>query len=75
MAMSISWDEENSQWHRHLSSDVPGTPDSDPELTYRLSRTEYWAVYCGPIETQCGGDLWVFVAKDTGHIVGWVGGM
>ncbi|MCZ6623713.1 MAG: hypothetical protein O7B35_05705 [Deltaproteobacteria bacterium] len=65
--MSVSFNIHNSQWNRYLKSleGIGGLPDVEDKLKGR----DFWAVYYGPLKRQFGGDLWVFVDRDSTDII------
>ena len=79
--MNIIYDEGNKNIKEHLThigvstynektkkweKDLPTTPEKEyPELNGR----EYQSVYLGPKGNVKGGDLWVFIDKDTGEVI------
>ena len=66
--MKVKADTENSVWSSYLASyDVL---KENKELASKLQHRDYWAVYFEPTEPMLGGDLFVFVNKKTGGILG-----
>ncbi len=85
--MDIVYDEDNKRIKEHLQrsgvstynektktweKDLPTTPEQEyPELKDR----DYQSVYFGPKgEGIKGGDLWVFVDKNTGQVIKYIRG-
>ena len=61
------YNKETGKWGKELSA----TPEKRfPELIGR----NYQAIYFGPEEMQKGGDLWIFVDKESGEIINCVFG-
>ena len=65
--MSLSFDFHNSKWNDYLKAleGIGGLPDVEDKLRGR----DFWAVYYGPMKIQFGGDLWVFVDRDSADII------
>jgi len=61
------YDEETNQW-------IPEQPTTPEEEYPALKGRGYQAVYFGPKNPQKGGDLWVFVDKDTGEVITYICG-
>jgi len=84
--MNVSYDEGNKALKKHLKRigvsvynektgewepELPRTPEQEyPELAGR----NYQAIYFGPKEMLKGGDLWVFIDKDTGKVISHIAG-
>ncbi len=73
--MSVSFDADNSVWQRHMKAyaRLSGMTAIETKLR-QLNAQDYWAVYYGPLGEQRGGDLWVFVDRQTGDILGTIQG-
>jgi len=73
--MSMSFDAYNLAWQRHMreNAGLNGMLDIETKLQHRKSQ-DYWAVYYGPLKEQLGGDLWVFVDRQTGEVLGTIRG-
>ena len=71
--MGISLDIYNSTWREHLrTSERSGAIG---EIEGKLKDRQYWAVYYSPLkERQLGGDIFVFVDRNTGEILGTLRG-
>ncbi len=62
-----TYNEKKEEW----VYDAPSTPTKKyPELEDR----NYQAVYFAPKEMQLGGDLWIFIDKNTGEVISYVFG-
>ena len=84
--MNVTYDDGNKKIKEHLTrsgistynkktktweKNLPTTPEKEyPELAGR----NYQAVYCAPKKMQLGGDLWVFIDKDTGEVIRYIRG-
>ena len=84
--MNVIYDEGNIKLKEHCNrlgvstynkktgkwgKEEPSTPEKDfPVLVGR----NYQAIYFSPKQIQKGGDLWIFIDKNTGEIIKWVGG-
>jgi hypothetical protein len=85
--MDITYDEDNQKIKEHLKrsgvstynegtktweKDSPTAPEQEyPELKDK----DYQAVYFGPKEAGIkGGDLWVFIDKNTGEVIKYIRG-
>lgn len=84
--MDITYDNNNEKLKTHLKrigvsvydertktwvKDPPTSPEEEyPELKGK----DYQAVYFGPKDTVLGGDLWIFVDKNTGEVLRTVAG-
>jgi hypothetical protein len=74
--MKTTADESNSEWNQLLCL-LPNDPSDKAleRIKKRLSGREYWAIYYEPVETnRFGGDLFVFVDKRTGKVIGYLKG-
>ena len=60
--MSVSFDTYNSEWNDYLK--FLGKTDRD--IDERLNQP-YLAVYYAPLKMMLGGDLWVFIDRNTGE--------
>ena len=70
--MGVSLDIDNSTWRDDLkTSEQSG---AIPQIEGKLKDRHYWAVYYSPLEEQLGGDVFVFIDRDTGEILGIVRG-
>jgi len=65
--MEIYLDDGNSKWNNYLLASH--IEKDQPELVIPLKNRIYWAIYYAPRLHQYGGDLWVFVDKETGVII------
>ena len=63
--MEIVIDNQNMEWSRYLAE----IKKWQPELIKPLENKDYVAVYYRPKKMQMGGDLWVFVDKQTGKVI------
>lgn len=61
--MSVSYDVSNSRWHYYLSRHR--TFFTDPSINRSAESRA---------SSQCSGDLWVFIDRDTGEAVGTLQG-
>ncbi len=61
------YNEETKKWDEVL----PTTPEKEYPA---LAGKNYQSVYFGPKEMQKGGDLWIFIDRDTGEVIKWIGG-
>jgi hypothetical protein len=72
-AMRSDWDSANKSWKEFSSSQSSDYP-SEP-LRTKLEHESYWAVYFGPREEhRMGGDVWVFISRETGECLGVIRG-
>ena len=65
--MEVVLDETNSEWNRWLASGPHD--DFTTRLLRKLEGHDYWAIMLWPKRPQFGGDLTVFVDKNTGKIL------
>jgi hypothetical protein len=84
--MDILYDENNAAIKKHLLREGVSTYNvitkewvkdlaTTPEKEYpELSGKDYQSVYFGPKEMRLGGDLWVFIDRDSGKIIKFVRG-
>ena len=66
--MGVSLDIYNSTWRDHLKTSERS--DAISEIEGKLKDRHYWAVYYSPLKEQLGGDVFVFIDRDTGEILG-----
>ena len=69
--MSVSFDSYNSKWNDYLGTVHGAQPKQGIPLSVKekLENREYWAVYYAPLKMMPGGDLWIFVDRQTGEII------
>lgn len=72
--MNIKIDENNTVWKKYSSSinfSIGSTfLDDNQEIKTKLKNKSFWAIYYMPKNiNQFGGDLWIFINKDTGKII------
>ena len=84
--MNIIYDDDNKKIKEHLKRGGVSTYNEDtktwekdlpttPEQEYPgLKDKDYQSVYFGPKTIAKGGDLWVFIDKNTGEVIKFVGG-
>ena len=68
--MSVSFDYENRPWV--LRANVGDVPWINPELAplrEKLKARPYLAVMYGPIQEQIGGEVVVFIDRETGEVI------
>ena len=66
--MSVSFNTYNSKWRDYLASAQNFVPV--PKVQEKLKDREYWAVYYAPPKRGMrGGNLWVFLDRETGEII------
>ena len=65
--MSVAFDFYNSHWHDYLRRATNFVPY--PDIPAKLNDRKYWAVYYAPIKDQLGGDLSVFIDRETGETI------
>lgn len=62
-----TYNEETKTWEK----DSPTTPEQEyPELKDK----DYQSVYFGPKEMVLGGDVWVFIDRNTGEVIKYIRG-
>ena len=70
--MGVSLDIYNSTWKDHVkTSERSGAIQ---EIEGKLSDRRYWAVYYSPLKEQFGGDLFVFIDRNTREVLGTLRG-
>ena len=67
--MTISIDENNSAWNNHISKVPFFESEFGQDVKKKLDNKKYWAVYYQPKRTQLGGDLFVFIDKETKEVI------
>ena len=66
--MGVSLDIYNSTWRDYLkTSERSGAIQ---EIEGKLNDRHYWAVYYSPLKEQLGGDLFVFIDRNTREVLG-----
>ena len=70
--LSVSFDFRNSQWDGHTASF--GVLRDLPRGIPKLRGHDYFAVYYAPLVKELGGDLWVFVDRDSGDVITFLRG-
>lgn len=65
--MRVIADEENSIWKAYVKSGP--VLEWNPDLRKQLEGRDFWAIGYMPKEPQLGGDLTVFIDKQTGNII------
>jgi hypothetical protein len=70
--MKVILDCENLTWNQYLVHG--GSSIKNLDLKRQLEGRRFWAIYYEPPQGQVGGDLFVFVDKDTGQIIGHLRG-
>jgi hypothetical protein len=69
--LEVIADELNLIWNQHRKDAPEGFYSLDRELRGR----QYWAIYYRPKEiNQVGGDLFVFIDKEAGTVIGYLRG-
>ena len=67
--MGISFDVYNSRWNERTANDAPDTAPA--ALLKKLEGRRYFAVYYSLMkEPMMGGDLFVFVDRNTSEVIG-----
>lgn len=66
--MKIETDEENSHWKWYISKTK--LIEKNQELETKLKNRNFWAIYYEPKKNQLGGDLFIFIDKNTGEVIG-----
>ena|SRR3989338_2810325 len=64
-AMIIIMDEDNAVWNDYISKGSFFESEYGKNLDKKLRDRKYWAVYYKPKRIQLGGDLFVFIDRDT----------
>ena len=67
--MTISLDRDNSAWNKHISKGPFFEDEFGREIKKKLDNKKYWAVHYNPKRAQLGGDLFVFVDKETKEVI------
>lgn len=67
--MNMEIDEQNTKWSTYILS-TPSALEGARELKDALKKRKYWAVYYGPKGLVLGGDIFIFIDRDTGEILG-----
>jgi hypothetical protein len=71
-------DSANSRWAHHRMNFGEDYPSYDSDLRDRLKSEPYWAVYLMPKQrpgwSASGGDIFVFIRKTDGDVMGWIRG-
>ena len=71
VSLEIIADEQNLIWNQHRKDAPEGFYSLDRELRDK----QYWAIYYRPKEiNQVGGDLFVFIDKEAGTVIGYLRG-
>lgn len=72
--LDVKYDEHNKIWSEE-SKMFRSTSDKSPlEQLSRLETRNYQAIYYKPKELMLGGTLWVFVDRETGEVITFLGG-
>jgi UPF0288 family protein (methanogenesis marker protein 3) len=70
--MTFEGDEQNSRWNNYRTR-VSTTSEDVRKAESVLRRQSYWAVYGAPKDKpgtlRGGGDLFVFIARDSGKVI------
>ncbi|MBI4365324.1 MAG: hypothetical protein HY543_00740 [Deltaproteobacteria bacterium] len=70
--MTVSADENNAKW-RQFTGRV-NLRAHLPDISKQITGKEYFAVYYRPKIEQLGGDLWIFINRNNGEVLGiWRG--
>ena len=85
-SMEVTYDEGNEMLKKHLrqagvseynreTKDWKPVEGTTPEQAHpEVKNRNYQAVYFGPKKMQLGGDLWVYVDRETGEVINAIGG-
>lgn len=69
--LEVVADSQNSLWNKHKINILTGNID----LKKKLENEEYWVIYFRPKDiNRVGGDLFVFIDKKTGTVIGYLRG-
>lgn len=71
--MSVSFDKYSSQWRNHLKS---SEKEKEREEDLKdLEHRECWVIYYAPLEElTLGGNLFIFIDRETGEVIKTIGG-
>lgn len=63
-SMNLEIDENNTTWNKYIKL------DPDPDMLSKLKNRKYWAVSYSPRDDETfGGDVWILIDKNDGHII------
>lgn len=65
--MKVELDKENTRWNEYIKKGP--ILENDNKLRLALKDRKYWAAYYAPKRIQFGGDLWIFIDKNTGEVI------
>ena len=65
--LKIISDEKNTFWYKYISSGP--ILESNPDIKNKLDNRDFWAIYYGSREMRLGGDVFIFIDKNTGEII------
>ena len=71
---NVDCDDGNSHWQQYTEALSKDVQHSFPELALQLDGRGYWAIYFKPHKFAAGGDLWLFVKRTDGRILGTIRG-
>ncbi|MBI4717899.1 MAG: hypothetical protein HY763_08865 [Planctomycetes bacterium] len=76
-ALEPRCEDDNAAWQKYVAA-RPKLYDDIPDLKAKLTDKPYWAVHFGPKpegpRPAKGGDLWVFVHKESGEVLTYLRG-
>ena len=67
--VTVVIDKDNSAWNNHISKGALVNSEYGQDVEKKLHDRKYWAVYYQPKRTQFGGDLFVFIDKETKKVI------